>query len=471
MLYNIPKNLSFFRFKKFPEYKKVLMTNITWDWIIVWEKQFNKIIKWDLSKSLEIKLEKNWFLKTEDNKKNIIKAYRNKHGYLSYGPTLHIISLTKWCNLNCIYCHSKAIWKDVNKYHLTKEIADKYIKIILTSKSSMLTIEFQWWEPTLNWDVLTYIVNQINKQKKDKKINFTTTTNLFYMPDEKIKFLLENNFKINISVDWSNLIHNKNRPAVNWKNSFENLKENLKRVRYFEKKYKKELITWWIAVITRYSLAYPKELAQTYKELWLHFILTKYLDWLWKSEYIKDYIWYKMKDFIDFYKKYLDEIWNINNNWYKLIDGFVHIFIKKILWKTNPWYVDLQNPCGASIWQVAYDWDGKIYTCDEWRTIEGGIFSLWDYTKINDVKDIVQNETTSIMSNCSCLESNVCDMCAYQPYCWTCPIHNYINFGEIFVDIRKTPRHKFNNFLQNFVFKKEITKDKNRLKMFKNWLK
>jgi len=44
-------------------------------------------------------------------------------------------------------------------------------------------------------------VNQINKQKKDKKINFTTTTNLFYMPDEKIKFLLENNFKINISVD------------------------------------------------------------------------------------------------------------------------------------------------------------------------------------------------------------------------------------------------------------------------------
>jgi hypothetical protein len=62
-------------------------------------------------------------------------------------------------------------------------------------------------------------------------------------------------------------------------------------------------------------------------------------------------------------------------------------------------------------------------------------------------------------------------MCAYQPYCGICPVHNYINHGEIFVDIRDTFRHKFNVFLQDFIFEKILEEDKQWLEIFNNWLK
>lgn len=473
MKYNIPSQLLFFRFKEFPKYKKVILTNIVWDYMIVGKTQFNKIIKWNFSKNLQKKLEKNWFWKNNENIKNSISAYRNKNSYLTWGPTLHIIVITKWCNLNCIYCHSKAVWSDIDKYHLNQEIANKYLDIIFTSISNSLTIEFQWWEPTTNWGTIEYIVKKANKlsKEKNKKIQYTMTTNCYNLTESQIHFMFENNFKINTSVDGVSNIHNINRPSFPNGKSFSKIEENIKIIKKLEKKYNKTLLTWWIAVITKHNLKNPEWLAQQYQNLNLWYVLVKYLDGLWRSEITKDFIGYTAEEFITFYKKHLEEIKNINLNWYKLIDGFVHIFIQKILGKQNPWYVDLQNPCWASIWQVDYDWNGDIYTCDEWRTVWNDIFKVWDWKNINNIKEIVQNETTAGMSNCSCLESNVCDMCVYQPYCGVCPVHNYINHGEIMLDIRDTFRHKFNVFIQDFVFEKIILDDKEWLKVFKTWLK
>lgn len=31
--------------------------------------------------------------------------------------------------------------------------------------------------------------------------------------------------------------------------------------------------------------------------------------------------------------------------------------------------IDERSPCGACIWQVAYNYDWKIYSCDEWRML------------------------------------------------------------------------------------------------------
>lgn len=473
MKYTIPQQLLFFRFKEFKKYNKVLLTNIVWDHLILEKEEFNKVVKWDFSDNLQDKLEKAGFWKNDETIKNTISAYRNKHKYLSWWPTLHILVVTQWCNLNCIYCHSKTTWKDIHKYVLTKEIADKYLDIIFSSPADFLTIEFQWWEPTVAWDMIKYIVKNAQKlaKEKNKKIKFTTTTNLYEITEEQINFMFENDFSINTSVDWVSNIHNETRPAFPNGKSFEKIEKNIKLIQNFEKKYNKKLLSWWIAVITKYNLKNPELLAQQYKNLDLNFVLVKYLDWLGRSEVTKEFIWYTAEEFVNFYKKHLEEVKKINLEGYKLIDGFVHIFIKKILAKENPNYVDLQNPCGASIGQVAYNWNWEIYTCDEWRTLDTDIFKVWDYKNTNNIKEIIQNETTASVCNCSCLESNVCDMCVYQPYCWICPVHNYINHGEIFVDIRKTFRHKFNSFIQDFVFEKIITEDKQWLKIFENWLK
>lgn len=471
MLKKLNKNLLFFRFKKWEKYNKVLLTNIVWDYLILDSEEFNNIINDKINKNLKEKLIKYWFWKTDETIKKLTQVYRNKHQYLFWWPTLHIIAVTKWCNLNCIYCHSKAIWTQIEKYHLKKEIAKKYLKIIFTSPSPVITIEFQWGETTLARDIVTFIVNEAKKYIKhtNKKVIFGLTTNVYEIKEEQIKFMLENNFKINISLDWPEILHNSNRPSFPNQPSYKKIINNIKLIQKFEKKYKKKLISGGICVITKKSLNYYQEIPNLYKNLWIQHILVKYLDGLGRSnQNLK--ISYNIDSFINFYKKYLEEIKKINLNWYKLVDWYTNIFVKKILGKQNPNFVDLQNPCGASISQIAYDRDGQIYTCDEWRTIENWLFKIGNRKSINSIKDIIQNESTSIMCNCSLLESNICDRCVYQPYCWICPVHNYINFWELFVDVRKTPRHKFNQFIQDFIFEKIITKDKDWLEIFNSWL-
>lgn len=468
----INNNLLFFRFKRWPKYWKVVLTNIVGDRLILSEKDFSNILENKITPSLKNKLIKYGFRRNKETIKKLINAYRNKHKYLFRWPTLHIIVVTKWCNLNCIYCHSKATGLNIEKYHLKKEIAEKYLKIIFSSPSPYLTIEFQWWEPTLAREIIEFIVKKTKEYitKTNKKISFLMTTNGYDLSDSQIKFMLENNFKINISIDWPEELHNKNRPAFPTQPSFEKIVKNIKKIKSFERQFWKKLITWWIAVITEYSLDYYNEIPQIYKNLEINHILTKYIDWLWRSQENKQ-IQYTIEEFIKFYENYLKKIKEINLEGFKLVDWYTNLFVQKIIWKTNPNFVDLQNPCWAAIWQVAYNRDGNIYTCDEWRTIENDLFKLWDRQNINSIKDIVQNENTAIMCNCSLLESNICDRCIYQPYCGICPVHNYINFWELFVDIRKTPRHKFNQFIQDFIFEQIITKNKQWLNIFNNWLK
>jgi len=42
-------------------------------------------------------------------------------------------------------------------------------------------------------------------------------------------------------------------------------------------------------------------------------------------------------------------------------------FLKKIMTEEDPNHLDFRSPCGAGIGQLAYNYNGKVYTCDEGR--------------------------------------------------------------------------------------------------------
>lgn len=459
--------LWYIRYKRYPKYWKVLITNIVWDRKFLSEKDFDDLIHWREKLEISRDLNKRWFLNTKQSRNYLINCYKVQQSHLIWWPWLHIISLTRWCNLWCLYCHSITVWKWVEKYHLKKEVADKYLDIIFTSPLNNYSIEYQWWEPTINRDIFKYLTEQIKIKSKEtwKKINIQTTINLYEISDEQIEFIFENDISFNTSIDWHLYVQNKNRPAIDKWSTFDKVTNNVKKIRKKEKEYDKKLLTAWIAVVSKYTLPYHKELLQTYVDLWFNWILIKYLDWVWKSQKTKNFIWYWEKDYINFYKNILKWIKKINKT-YSMNDLRLSLFARKILSKWNLWFVDLQNPCWAWIWQVWYDRDWNIYTCDEWRVLDNWIFKIWDYQEINNVSDIVQSQTTSILANISTLESNICDNCEFNPYCWVCPAHNFSNEGKLLLDIRKTFRHKFNYFMINYIFEEIILKeDKSRFKV------
>ena len=116
-------------------------------------------------------------------------------------------------------------------------------------------------------------------------------------------------------------------------------------------------------------------------------------------------------------------------------EGHAAIFLRKILCQDGENYMELRTPCGGVTGQIAYFYNGDIYTCDEGRMLgEMGdqLFRLGNVC--NDTFDkVICSSACQAMMAASCLESvPECSDCAYLPYCGTCPVLNYSEYGDIF---------------------------------------
>lgn len=68
-------------------------------------------------------------------------------------------------------------------------------------------------------------------------------------------------------------------------------------------------------------------------------------------------------------------------------------------------YMELRSPCGGAIGQLAYYYDGNIYTCDEGRMLaEMGNDSFKLGNVNNTYKELMETGATKAMCISSCLE-------------------------------------------------------------------
>ena len=217
------KNTWFFRFKKFGD--DYLITNDIAKHSFLTKKEFGdfidgKITKWKKYNEL---LEKK-FIKDDNYEKDMTLAFAKKNQFLAYWPSLHIVVTTLRCNHKCQYCHAAAAPVKAAKMDMTEKIAKKTVDAIFYTSNPSLTIEFQWWEPLLNWDVVKYIVEyaKIRASHLWKSLKFALVTNLTLMDDEKLDYIFKHDISISTSLDWDEEIHNYNRTFKDW-NSFKNV--------------------------------------------------------------------------------------------------------------------------------------------------------------------------------------------------------------------------------------------------------
>ncbi len=112
---------------------------------------------------------------------------------------------------------------------------------------------------------------------------------------------------------------------------------------------------------------------------------------------------------MEFYEKAFDYILEINKSGTFFKEGYASIFLTKILTETDPNFLDSRSPCGACIGQLAYNYDGKVYTCDEGRMFARmgddifGLIQLSDDGEKN-YRDIMASDTTKCMVQASTLD-------------------------------------------------------------------
>ena len=133
--------------------------------------------------------------------------------------------------------------------------------------------------------------------------------------------------------------------------------------------------------------------------------------------------------------------------------------------------MELRSPCGAVIGQLAYNYDGNIYSCDEGRMLKeigDEIFKVGDiYSKYEDV---LNNPTTKSLLVSSCLETvPQCSSCVFNQYCGTCPVYNYIAQNNIFGKQPENYKCKINKGILEHIFY-ILRNDEESKKVITSWL-
>ena len=115
---------------------------------------------------------------------------------------------------------------------MTFETAKKAIDIFNdhTGYDEELYIGFYGGEPLMNYKLLKQCVEYAEESMRDKKINFSMTTNATLITKRVSEFLIDHPFQITISLDGPLEVHDRNRIFINNKGSYQATMRGIKNL-------------------------------------------------------------------------------------------------------------------------------------------------------------------------------------------------------------------------------------------------
>lgn len=461
-VFNRDYTLAPIRFKRLRD--KFLITTDHGAWVLLDKNEFDAVNKHSLNNDLFKNLEEKGIIYTKNNQKLVEDFYQHRFFFLNRGTTLHIIVPTLRCNQKCIYCHSSVIQSNNRKYDMKRKVAKKTLEFIFQTTAPAFTIEFQGGDALLNLSLFQYIIKtakEINKIYK-KNINFALVTNLTLMNDDILDWIShEKDIRICSSLDGPEFLHNKNRKYENGKATYEDVVYWVNKIHQ-----KTGKPPGLLMVTTKYSLPYYKEIINEYVKHNQQEIQIKYINKLGFAAPIWNKIGYSIDEFIVFWKKSMDYIIELNQKGTIIWGRYARLILRKILTPSDPSFLDFRNPCGIVIGQLAYNYNGDIYCCDEGRNFE--LFKLGNVNK-DTYKGIVTSNKSLELINSSINDNYLCDNCVYKPYCGICPVMNYAEEGNIIPKLSQNSHCKLFKFMFNYIFEK-ILFDENARKVFFKWV-
>ena len=429
--------IGYFNFKKLNQ--KYLLTNDLGRYIFATKDELWSLLhdRIDPETDFGQKALENWFCFPGSEyafSSALIPHMREAKNYLFSATSLHIFVMTNGCNMQCAYCQAQA-GTNGNRVFMNKDVAKKAVDIALSSPAKHLTIEFQGGEPLLNYETIRYIVEYASATKQNKTIEFNIVTNLTILTDEIAAFIKDNHIGVSTSLDGNEAIHDNNRPFRNGGGTYSSVCSGLSKLQQLG------ICPGAIETTTSATLSSPRELIDAYRSQGMDSIFLRPLTPLGSATANWEKIGYSPEEFLRFYQACFDYILQLNETGCHFSEGHAVIFLEKILHGCPVNYMELRSPCGAGVGQLAYNYDGNIYTCDEGRMIAemGSDAFLLGSVYTHDYNAIMNSNRCKAVCISSVLESlpDCCD-CVYSPFCGVCPVVHYATMGDI---LPKEPNH------------------------------
>lgn len=418
----------------------VLVSNDFGGWLVLDGREFRSLKDGSFArkKGLCAKLARRGFIKERLDFESLGQDMGGLHRHSFGGPSLHILVVTLKCNHACVYCRAVKAG-GFEKAVMSLETAKKSIDMAFSSPNKNIVIEFQGGEALINWPVVRNAILYARKKNTayDKNLEISVVTNLSLMDEEKFSFLTGHGAGVCASLDGPAFLHDANRRYAGG-SSHEKTLYWLKKALSLKHGGEKDSLPSALMTATKLSLKYPEEIVETYRKIGLGGIFLRPLSPIGFARSVWGDIGYKSEEFGSFYRSALEHILRLNRRGERFVERNAAIVARKALKKEDPNFLDLRSPCGGAIGQLAYNWDGGVYTCDEGRMAGFGrddFFRLGSVYK-NSYQEIISAPAARVCALASCLENqSACSRCAWKPFCGVCPVYNYETQGSPWGDI------------------------------------
>jgi radical SAM protein with 4Fe4S-binding SPASM domain len=227
-----------------------------------------------------------------------------------------------------------------------------------------------------------------------------------------------------------------------------------------------------LLTVTRNALEQPEAIVDTYVDLGFRALSLRPLDPFGFASKTLHLLGYSAKEYLAFHRRVLKHMFELNKRGSRILERYASIFLSKILGDDDPNFLDLRSPCGAGIGQVAYGFNGSIFTCDEGRML-GNMGD--DFFKIGVIgessyRDAIGHDTVRSLTVASNVRASPeCVECAYNPYCGICPVHNYATQGTLHGPMAGSSWCKIMMGIQDYLFSILRQNDPEMIAIFQQW--
>ena len=467
---------AFFRFRQVGD--KVILSNYEGEWIALTQEEFKQYAEGTVPEgsALHQRLDEKNFIRATYNVQQAVERVRGRKHFLYAGPLLHVMVVTLRCNETCIYCHASRANMDAVHTDMSKETAEKSVDLALASTNPFITIEFQGGEPLVNFPVVQHIIEYARERNKTigKQLEFTMVSNLSLMTEEKMDYLLKNKVQICTSIDGPEKLHNAQR-RLPTRDAYQLAVHWIKRINQRYEEMGLDTTLYHVEALmttTKETLPLWKEVVDTYVKLGCKALFLRPVDPFGFADRTRLRIEYPRSAYLEFYRNAVDYILELNKQGVQVLERFASIFLTKILRGTDPNFLDVRSPAGSGIGQLAYSFDGNIFTCDEGRMLYAmgeDTFKL-GHVDTHSYRDLVGHETVRAMTIASNLEGQPdCVNCAYNPYCGTISATNHKSQGSIFGRMRDNNVCAVHKGIQDYLFEKLAGDDEEVKQIFERW--
>lgn len=472
----VPSALAPFRFRAIgPDY---LLTSYWGDWLFVSKVEFAEIARGRIEPGspLHARLAGKSLLRDSLDQDKLAERLRKKRRFLDHGPNLHAMVVTLRCNETCVYCHASRAEMDAVSTDMSPEVAERSVDLALQTTSPALTIEFQGGEPLVNFPVVKHIIQYAIAKNRayGKQLEFTMVTNLSIMDEEKLAFLVDNKVQICTSIDGPEPLHLKQR-VLPQANSHAVTVEWIERINKAYIDLGLDPLLYHVEALlttTREALRYPREIVDHYVSLGCRAIFLRPVDPFGFAEKTARVVEYDRAAYRDFYRTAVEHILDKNRRGEQVLERYAAIFLTKILTDEDPNFLDIRSPGGSAIGQMAYSYDGSIFTSDEGRMLAAtgeGMFKIGDVFT-SKYRDLMKHPTVRALVMASLRDVQPdCASCTYATYCGVQPEHNFRTTGSIFGRMRESTLCSVHKGIQDFLFEKLREDDPTTVEILRRW--